>query len=174
MSSDLSAGDDPRLALSPTSTACRGNNLFPHARNSIQFNSFGCWTRAYFIFGALCPSKSGLTHKHIVKHIEPLVSATTASGIHHATLYCCFLLQRGYHATASPGFDRLTLCRGLQDGQCYWILQQKVFCALPLLVPRVLHPLYSRHAYTRRLDCKGPRPKSQGRTDNHQVCRCCS
>jgi len=23
----------------------------------------------YFIFGALCPSKSGLIHKHIVKHI---------------------------------------------------------------------------------------------------------
>jgi hypothetical protein len=25
--------------------------------------------REYFIFGALCPSKSGLMNKHIVKHI---------------------------------------------------------------------------------------------------------
>jgi len=26
-------------------------------------------SRLYFIFGALCPSKSGLMNKHIVKHI---------------------------------------------------------------------------------------------------------
>ena len=25
----------------------------------------------YFIFGALCPSKSGLMNKHIVKHTRP-------------------------------------------------------------------------------------------------------
>jgi len=27
------------------------------------------WRMKYFIFGALCPSKSGLMNKHIVKHI---------------------------------------------------------------------------------------------------------
>jgi hypothetical protein len=30
-------------------------------------NVFGCPVGQYFIFGALCPSKSGLMNKHIVK-----------------------------------------------------------------------------------------------------------
>ena len=54
--------------------------MIPHFRGKVVSQG------QYFIFGALCPSKSGLMNKHIVKHI---VSKGSLACVPHPYIHAC-------------------------------------------------------------------------------------